>query len=92
MFFFFRTSFSRNLPAVAMTKNEYRAKRGLLPPMLQSPKSSPDGEPRINNRNSIAGKQKPGQLAPLPDTFDIKKHNKRNRKLTEMNNRATLRL
>jgi len=84
------TSFSRNLPAVAMTKNEYRAKRGLLPPMLQSPKSSPDGEPRINNRNSVTSqKQKPGQLAPLLDSFDMKKHTKRNRK---MSNRTTLRL
>ena len=73
-----------------MTKNEYRAKRGLLPPMMQSPKSSPDGEPRINNRNSVTSqKQKPGQLAPLLDSFDMKKHTKRNRK---MSNRTTLRL
>lgn len=67
------TSFSRNLPAVAMSKSDYRSKRGLLPPMLQTPKSSPDGEPRLNNRASITEKKRPGQLAPLPDTFDIKK-------------------
>ena len=92
MGFFFRTSFSRNLPAVAMSKTDYRAKRGLLPPMLQSPKSSPEGEPRINRGGGSITKQKPGQLAPLSDTFDMKKHNKRNRKLTELSNRATLKL
>ncbi len=135
-----RTTFSKHLPAVAMAKDDYRLKRGLLPPMKQSPKSSAEGEPRVSkpggptySRYSYAdsrcvfhdffnclpsrfvdvylkllfmiqifhpvfrlfrysnAKAKPRQLAPLDDsTFDMEKHKRRNRKLTEMSNRATL--
>ena len=69
-----------------MSKNDYRAKRGLLPPMKQSPKSSPEGEPKYNaaygSRYGGMVKQKPRQLAPIPDDFDIEKHNRRNKKLS----------
>lgn len=73
-----------------MSKNDYRAKRGLLPPMTQSPKSSPEGEPRINRANGAPYHQKPRQLAPLADdSFDMNKHNKRNRKLTKTSGRTS---
>ena len=83
-----------------MSQNDYRARRGLLPPMRQSPKSSPEAE--IKDHNS-SPKTKHRQLAPLDskassstsagETFDMEKHHKRNRKLTQMSNRAsTLRL
>ena len=81
----FRTSFSKRLPAVAMSKDDYRVKRGLLPPMKQSPKSSPEGEPKYNATYAAkygGVKQKPRQLAPIADDFDIEKHNRRNKKLS----------
>lgn len=76
-----------------MSKNDYRARRGLLPPMSQSPKSSPEGEPRLNHAAPrVPGApyhQKPRQLAPLDDSFDMDKHNKRNRKLTKTSGRSS---
>ena len=53
--------------------------------MKQSPKSSPEGEPKYNAAygSRYGGvKQKPRQLAPIPDDFDIEKHNRRNKKLS----------
>ena len=63
---FFSTTFSKHLPAVAMTKDEYKVKRGILPPMRESPKSSPNGEPRIDSKSKYGRKAtKPRQLEPL---------------------------
>ena len=76
-----------------MSKSDYRAKRGLLPPMTQSPKSSPEGEPQVHQRESGANsvnKPKHRQLKPLEGTFNKERHLKRNRKLTEYSNRATI--
>ena len=70
---------------MAMSKDDYRVKRGLLPPMKQSPKSSPEGEPKYNATYAAkygGVKQKPRQLAPIADDFDIEKHNRRNKKLS----------
>ena len=78
-----------------MSKSDYRAKRGLLPPMTQSPKSSPEGDPvvsRGSGTNSNTNTKKHRQLEPLGAKFDKDKHLKRNRKLTEYSNRATIRM
>jgi len=81
------TTFSKNLPAVAMSGEEYKIRRGILPPMRESPKSSPDGEPRIDQKPKNGVKAKPRQLEPI-ESFDEQKHQKRNRKLTEQSNRG----
>ena len=70
-----------------MTGEEYKIRRGILPPMRESPKSSPDGEPRIDQKPKNGVKAKPRQLEPI-ESFDEQKHQKRNRKLTEQSNRG----
>ena len=70
-----------------MSGEEYKIRRGILPPMRESPKSSPDGEPRIDQKPKNGVKAKPRQLEPI-ESFDEQKHQKRNRKLTEQSNRG----
>ena len=54
--------------------------------MVQSAKFNLNGGSRTNNQNLIPGKQDNLCLY-VSDTFDIKKHNKSNRKLTKMNHK-----
>ena len=61
---YFSTNFSKNLPAVAFRADEYKIRRGILPPMRESPKSSPNGEPRFDTTPKGV-KAKPRQLEPL---------------------------
>ena len=84
------TTFSRRVPSVALTPDEYRVKRGLkLPPMSRSPSrttysNSDPSSLHSFNSGSSRRQRKPLELDPLePGSFDINKHRRRTNKLIE---------